>query len=141
MSDKLLREEIDRRMNNWAMAMAGGYRGGATAPGFMLAASNQVRQGSTVPILYGEADETAKVLAILSRPQFDVLCLHFVDRPPMHARYQVMKLTKGSYCRLVVSASKKFWKELNELKRKERFGTLLGVDGPGKKTTIPGTVV
>lgn len=141
MSDSLLREEIDRRMNNWAMAMAGGYRGGATAPGFLLAASNQVRQGSTVPILYGEADETAKVLATLNRPQFDVLCLQFVDRPPVEMRYRLMRMTRQTYYRFVDVASKKFWKELNELKRKEREMRLARLDVVGKKTTIPGTVV
>lgn len=141
MSDKLMSDEIGRRMNNWAMAMVSGYAGGGTAPGFNLMMSNEVREGSTIPVLYGEAEETAKILNALTRPQFDVLCLHFVDRPTMHLRYAVMKLKRDSYYRLVDSASKKFWSELNALKRKERESRLVRLDEAGKETTIPAIVV
>jgi hypothetical protein len=92
-------------------------------------------------VLQGEAEQTAKVLSLITRPQFNALCLHFVDRPPLHNRYQILRMTRMTYYRLVENSCRIFWKELNDLRRKERERERSMLDGMGKKTTIPAIVV
>jgi len=60
--DELVRVEVTRRVNNWSMANQALPTGGGWAPGFRLCASSAVRSGNIIPVLYGEADETNKVM-------------------------------------------------------------------------------
>lgn len=111
---KLAKNEIARRLNNYGLAIAGGSS--LTAPGFNLFASNDTRFGPTVPVLYGEAEETRQALERLPRPQHDILMLQHVDRPPVRARFEKMKLPLKTYYRLAAFAEQAFWSELKALK-------------------------
>jgi hypothetical protein len=91
---KLARTEIERLLNNYSLAISGGSS--FTAPGFNLFASNDVRHGPSIPILYGEADETRKALELLPGPQREILMLQYVTRPPVRSRFEKMQLSGGA---------------------------------------------
>lgn len=141
MIDKFIRGVLARRLNNLALAIEGRGSGGNVAPGFHLAASNRVRTGSIVPILYGEAEETLIALNSLNEPQRRVLFLHYVTRPPMHVRYRESSLRRDAYYRLVDVASKKIWNAFNQLKEKSRPITGSAIDDVGKTSTMPPMLV
>lgn len=113
---KLARSEISRLLNNYGLSLVGG--GSYTAPGFNLFASNDVRHGPSIPILYGEAEETRQALEALPRPQHDVLMLQHVARPPIRSRFEKMQLNRWSYYRLAEFAEEAFWKQLREVKKR-----------------------
>jgi hypothetical protein len=113
---KFVKVEIGRRMANWGHAQAGG--GSFTAPGFSMFASNDVREGPSIPILFGEADETDRVLRVLREAQRRVLELQYVHQPPVHERHRSLGLTNGAYYRLVESAHQDFWAKLKHLRAK-----------------------
>jgi hypothetical protein len=113
---KLARTEIERLLNNYSLAISGGTS--FTAPGFNLFASNDVRHGPSIPILYGEADETRKALELLPSPQREVLMLQYVIRPPVRSRFEKMQLNRWSYYRLAEFADDAFWKALREVRKR-----------------------
>jgi hypothetical protein len=112
--DRVLKAIIERRMNNWGDALARGQsirsamKGIGAVRGFNLARSSAVFTGSSVPVLYGEAEETDLVLRKLREPQRRALELQYVHRPPVSQRHREMRLTNGAYYRLVGSAEREF---------------------------------
>jgi hypothetical protein len=114
---KLARSEISRLLNNYGLSLMGG--GSYTAPGFNLFASNDVRHGSSIPILYGEAEETRQALERLPRPQYRVLMLQHVTRPPVRARLDEMKLPLKTYYRLAAVAEESFLARASANKKSE----------------------
>lgn len=125
--DGLLKHEIERRVVNWGHAMLGGgdgFAGPQWSPMFALNRSSEVREGSRVPILYGEAEETDKVLRSLLEPQSAVLQLQYLSPWPTMQKRQHMRLTNGAYYRLVEIAHKKFMSNLKTLKHNPGFFAL-----------------
>lgn len=113
---------VERRMVNWGLSL-GDSMAGNIAPGFRLFSANQVRTGASIPCLYGEADETDRVLRRLLDPQRRVLTLQYVLQPPIAERHRSLGLTNGSYYRLVDSAHIGFLKELKTLTKPRPFAT------------------
>lgn len=125
--DGLLKLEVERRVVNWGYAMAGGgdgFGGPQWSPMFALNRSSEVREGSRVPILYGEAEETDKVMRALLQPQSAVLQLQYLSSLPTRQKREMLKLTNGAYYRLAEFAHKKFMRELRALRSNPGFFAL-----------------
>lgn len=118
---KLLKLEVGRRVSNWAMARAQGesirsaMRRIGTGGGFVLAGTSRVFTGTRIPVLYGEAEETEKVLTRLREPQRRALELQYLRALPVQQRAQEMGLTERTYYRLVDSAHVDFFRQLKSL--------------------------
>lgn len=125
--DGLLKHEVERRVVNWGYATMGGgdgFAGPQWSPMFALNRSSEVREGSRVPILYGEAEETDKVMRALLKPQSAVLQLQYLSPLPIIQKREILRLTNGAYYRLAEVAHKKFMNELRGLRAKPGFFAL-----------------
>ena len=110
--------EIGRRVANWGYWLASGGSPTGMSLGFELFSSNEVREGNHIPILYGEAEETDKVMKTMNSAEWTVLVMQHISQPPIDQRYRSMGLKRDTYYRLVAAAHQKFSRELKKLRVK-----------------------